>query len=384
VPPFIVKAKERIRTIIEGQDKGRWPKTRTILSGASWVYGQLSQMHHRLYDRGMLRSHSLPCRVISVGNLTAGGTGKTPMTIYIARHLQSVGYRVVVVSRGYGGRAEKQGGVVSDGHRIYMDPDSAGDEAFMMAAKLVGIPVLVGQNRYRSGVNAIRYFQAEVVVLDDGYQHLRLKRDLNLLLLDARRPFGNGHLLPRGPLRAPISSSIRADAIVFTHCGPDGRMPAVLPKEIGLPSRVFCARHMPSLYEVMPSEEGAAAAFRLALTPLATTAVVGAKAVGFSGIANNDDFRSNLLSMGVMLKRFIEFEDHYRYSNGDLETIQKVCRDEGAEWLVTTEKDFYRICHRLRPKVRMLVMGIEIDFFSNPEGFNEFVYNACQALDARV
>lgn len=383
MPPFIVKAKERIRTIIEGRDKGRWPNTSTILSGASWVYGQLSQMHHRLYDRGMLKSQSLPCRVISVGNLTAGGTGKTPMTIYIARHLQSVGYRVVVLSRGYGGRAEKQGGVVSDGHRIYMDPDSAGDEAFMMAAKLVGIPVLVGQDRYRSGVNAIRYFQAEVIVLDDGYQHLRLQRDLNLLLLDAKRPFGNGHLLPRGPLRAPISSSIRADAIVFTRCQQAEPISA-LPGEIAEPSKVFRTRHMPAVYRVSASNSGKADICPATLAPLETAALVGDKVLAFSGIADNVDFRKSLLSLGVLLKGFLEFEDHYRYTDGDLETIQKRCRNEGAEWLATTEKDFYRICHRFHPTVPMMVVGIEIEFFPDSNDFNRLVHIACQGSDARI
>jgi tetraacyldisaccharide 4'-kinase len=340
-------------------------------------------MRHRLYDRGMLESHSLPCRVISVGNLTAGGTGKTPMTIFIARHLQSVGCRVVVLSRGYGGRAEKQGGVVSDGQRICMDPDSAGDEAFMMAAKLVGIPVLVGKDRYRSGANAIRYFHAEVIVLDDGYQHLRLQRDLNLLLLDARRPFGNGRLLPRGPLRVPISSSIRADAIVFTRCPPEDPISA-LPREIVEPSKVFRTRHMSAVYKVIASKNGKAGICPVKLAHLETAAIVGAKVLGFSGIADNVDFRRSLLSMGVLVKGFLEFEDHHRYTDGDLETIQKRCRDEGAEWLATTEKDFYRICHRFHPTVPMMVVGIEIEFFPDSDDFNKLVYNACQGLDARI
>ncbi|MFZ1983975.1 MAG: tetraacyldisaccharide 4'-kinase [Desulfatitalea sp.] len=383
MPAFFVKTKERIRTIIEGRDAGRWPHTSNILSGASWVYGLLSQTRYRLYGRGMLKSRCLPCCVISVGNLTAGGTGKTPMTIYIARHLQSIGYRVVVLSRGYGGRAEKKGGIVSDGLRICMDPDSAGDEAFMMAAKLVGIPVLVGQDRYRSGVNAIRYFQAEVIVLDDGYQHLRLQRDLNLLLLDARYPFGNGYLLPRGPLRVPISSSIRADAIILTRCGPDNRVPA-LPKEIKATNRVFRSRHVPALFEAIRSREVTAGGGRLKMAPLDTAAILGTKVFGFSGIANNVDFRRSLLSLGVSMKGFLEFDDHHRYSDGDLETIQMRCRDEGAEWLATTEKDFYRLCHRFSPTVPLMVVSIEIEFFPNPEGFNAFVDNACQASDARI
>jgi tetraacyldisaccharide 4'-kinase len=253
----------------------------------------------------------------------------------------------------------------------------------MMAAKLIGIPVLVGKDRYRSGANAIRYFHAEVIVLDDGYQHLRLQRDLNLLLLDARRPFGNGHLLPRGPLRVPISSSIRADAIVFTRCPPEDPISA-LPREIAEPSKVFRTRHMSAVYKVIASKNGKTGICPEELAHLETAEIVGAKVLGFSGIADNVDFRRSLLSMGVLVKGFLEFEDHHRYTDGDLETIQKRCRDEGAEWLATTEKDFYRICHRFHPTVPMMVVGIEIEFFPDSDDFNKLVYNACQGLDARI
>jgi len=378
-----MKAKERIRSIIEGRDAGQWPNTSKTLYGASRIYGILSQLRCLLYDRGHLRRHRLPCRVISVGNLTVGGTGKTPMTIYVARYIQSIGYRAVVLSRGYGGRYQSRGGVVSDGQSIYLDPDCAGDEAFMMAAKLIGIPVLVGKDRYRSGVKAIQTFQPEVIILDDGYQHLRLQRDLNLLLLDARSPIGNGNLLPRGPIRAPISSSNQADAIIFTRC-PSEKQISMSFEEMDLPSTAFFTRHKPIVYKAVAPNGAKTSSYLLRLAPLETSAIVGAKVLAFSGIADNLDFRKSLISLGMHINEFLEFEDHYRYTDGDIEEIQRRSRNEGAEWLATTEKDFYRICHRLDSTIRLIVVGIDIEFIPNPDEFNELLHNACQDLNKRI
>ena len=145
----------------------------------------------------------------------------------MAERVRQLGYRVAVISRGYKGAAEKNGGIVSDGNAILMDPNTAGDEPFLLAASLEGIPVLVGHDRYQSGMQAINRFQTEVVILDDAFQHLALFRDLNLLLLDSTMPFGNGRLLPRGTLREPASALRFSDALIMTRsprpfCSPDG------------------------------------------------------------------------------------------------------------------------------------------------------------------
>ena len=381
--PFTIKAKERIRAIIEGRDAGRWPNTSKILYGASMIYGKLSQMRYRLYDRGLLRRRRLPCCVISVGNLTVGGTGKTPMTIYMARFFKDIGYRVVILSRGYGGQAQNKGGIVSDGQCIYLDPDSAGDEAFMMAAKLIGIPVVVGKDRYRSGVIAIKKFQAEIIILDDGYQHLRLQRDLNLLLLDAQKPFGNGNVLPRGSMRAPISTINQADAVIFTRC-PSEKQISGLAKEMDIPSKAYFTRHIPVVYKAVAPNNEMNGGSILSLATLEPSAVFGAKVLAFSGIANNLDFRRSLTSLGVQIIEFLEYADHHRYTDGDIKGFQKRGRDAGAEWLATTEKDFYRICHRLDSAMRLIVVGIDIEFIPNPHVFNEIAHRACYALKKRI
>ena len=187
---------------------------RALLAPPSWLYRGAIFLRNRHYDRpAAVRSVSVP--VVSVGNITVGGTGKTPMTIYVAQKLQQSGVRVAVISRGYKGRAESGGGVVSDGRNLLMDSEQAGDEPYLMAGRLKNIPVIVGKNRFAAGMLAINKFQSEVIVLDDAFQHLKLSRDIDLILLDYTRPFGNTHLLPRGILREPVTALRRATACMW-------------------------------------------------------------------------------------------------------------------------------------------------------------------------
>jgi tetraacyldisaccharide 4'-kinase len=361
----------RIRRIIAGTDQGRWPGTAKFLLGLSFGFDLIARIRIWLYDKQLLKSHRLPCLVIAVGNVTTGGTGKTPMAIHVAQRMQQLGRRVVVLSRGYRGQAEKKGGWVSDGRRILMGPDSAGDEPYMMAAKLPGIPIRVGRDRYRSGLDAIHRFKADTLVLDDAFQHLRVKRDLNLLLLDAQRPFGNGHLLPRGPLRMPVASIGRADAVVCTRCGKDAVAPRLSVQLAGSP-RVFLSRHAPSLYKVVPS--GAIESKSpLTLAPLAPSAVKGSTVLAFAGIADNESFKQSLNDLGLAVAGFIGYDDHHRYSQDDLNRIRKARNEVRAPWLATTEKDFYRICHRLERDIAMIVVGIDIAFLPDEAAFVDFL-----------
>ncbi|WP_054690049.1 tetraacyldisaccharide 4'-kinase [Desulfosarcina cetonica] len=213
---LLIQPFEHLRRRIMDISRNDWPSAllslETLLSVLSTIYGGITALRASGYAKGWLKSRRLPCKVVSIGNLVAGGTGKTPMTIYVAQLLHEMGWRVVVLSRGYRGRMETMGGVVSDGHRLLATVEDAGDEPYLMARCLKGVPVLVGRQRYQAGLLAIRAFGAEVIVLDDAFQHLKLKRDLNLVLLDHHQPFGNGHLLPRGLLREPLSSLRRAHA----------------------------------------------------------------------------------------------------------------------------------------------------------------------------
>ena len=182
----------------------------------SKVYGGVVKLRRLFYKKNILTSKRLPCPIISIGNITLGGTGKTPMTIYVVHALKQLGYKVAVISRGYKGSAEKIGGIVSDGKVLLMTPDISGDEPYMMAKRLKDVPVIVGKNRFMAGRMAISKFDPDVIVLDDGFQHLKLQRDLDIVLLDYHKPFGNRHLLPRGVMREPVSALLYADAIILT------------------------------------------------------------------------------------------------------------------------------------------------------------------------
>ena len=218
----------------------------------SLAYGAGQNLRAFAYRHRVMPSHQLPCKVICVGNITVGGTGKTPMTMYVAQKVKQLGYRVAIVSRGYRGSAESRGGIVSDGKSIGMGPERAGDEPYLIARSLRDIPVIIGKNRYASGMLALKQFQPDVIVLDDGFQHLRLQRDIDLVLLDHALPFGNGHLLPRGILREPISALARSTACILTRyqAGKDepGTSRVGLIEQYTPQSPVFTASHEPYFY----------------------------------------------------------------------------------------------------------------------------------------
>ena len=195
-----------------------------LLTLLSFVYALILQLRVLVYKAGLLRSFRLPCPVISVGNLTVGGTGKTPMTLYLARWFMDRGKRVVILSRGYGGSLEGTIRIVADGSTILLSPGDAGDEPYLLANSLPGVMVVIGSDRYQAGCLALERLNPDIFILDDGFQHLRLKRDLNLLLLDCEKPFGNGRTLPAGILREPVSAIERADLVIFTRC--NGNEPA--------------------------------------------------------------------------------------------------------------------------------------------------------------
>ncbi len=328
-----------------------------LLSAAARLYGLGVRMRSIRYRRpGSVRR--LPCRVISIGNLTVGGTGKTPMTLWLAARLREAGHRVAVVSRGYGGGAERRSGVVSDGREIRMGTDDAGDEPFMMATRLPGVPVLVGRDRYGSGMRAVRRFGSRVILLDDGFQHRRLARDLDLVLLDAARPFGNGRLLPRGPLREPPEALSRADGIVLTRWAEGGSPPPALGRYA--PSvPVFTSAHAPYAPLFLPAGQLPPAVRPGPINP--REVLRGRRVMGVSGIARNDAFAATLRDFGADRFGFLGFPDHHRYTGADLQQVVTMARHIGADLLATTEKDWVRLADRSPWPLDLLVLGVRFD-----------------------
>lgn len=301
---------------------------RSPLHVISSVYGLGVRARLFLYGIGFLRGRRLPCEVISVGNITLGGTGKTPTVEYIAKLLKEEGLDVVVLSRGYGGRMERSFGVVSDGKQILLSPGEAGDEPHMLAQRLEGIPILIGRRRDLSGRYASNQFHSRLAILDDGYQHLGIKRDVNILLVDSQTGFGNGYLFPRGPLREPLDQLKRADFFILTKveepdtCGE-------LEQTIKSHNRDAIIFHSNYRTDYLTELNGG--------KRLPVGYIKGRRVVAMSGIVNPAYFRHLLERAGAEVKEEIVFPDHHVYSRKDIPVMQGAM--EKAEYIVTTEKD---------------------------------------------
>ena len=196
---------------------GCYSPVKIIAYVLSFFYRLIINFRNWLYDHKIFKEVKLPCPVISVGNITVGGTGKTPCVIMLAQMLQENGFKPAILSRGYGGKSINPVNIVSDGHKILLDSEIAGDEPYLIAQDLKGIPVITGAKRIVTGKTAINQFGANVLICDDAMQHRQIFRDINLVLLDSQSLRGNNHILPRGRLREPITELKRASAIVLTR-----------------------------------------------------------------------------------------------------------------------------------------------------------------------
>lgn len=282
----------------------------------------------RSYRDGRLASRSLPARVISVGNLTVGGTGKTPAVIFLAKNLAARGLRTAVLSRGYGGRGTDSISLVSDGEQVFLKPRQVGDEAYLMAKSLPGVVVLSGKDRLILGVFAVDRFNSEVLILDDGFQHLRIKRDLNLLLLDAVQPWGNGWLLPAGPLREPKEEAARATAFLITHVDESPRS-LIEELERDFPERpVFLSRHKPTGLSALSGggEKN-------------TDFLAGRRIIAFCGLARPEVFLDTLTALGAQVEEFVAWPDHFQARSKDLKFLVSKASGRRLDMAVTTAKD---------------------------------------------
>lgn len=294
-----------------------------LLAPFGLAYSLVQKLRAILYRVGILKTRRLPRPVISIGNITVGGTGKTPMTAYIARLLLERGYKVAVLSRGYGGSLEGQSVIVSDGVSVMLGPNECGDEPYLLASTVPGLMVVIGTDRYAAGCLAVQQLSPDLFLLDDGFQHLRLQRDLNILLLDSCRPFGNGWTLPAGLLREAATAARRADLIILTRC-PEGA--TVTPLVSGKPA--FAASHR--LVDALPLTGG---------NPVPLTELQGPGFLAFAGIAQPDFFFSALRERGINVVATLPFPDHADYDQAVLDTISETLLSSGAEYAVTTEKD---------------------------------------------
>jgi len=324
---------------ISGARRGAFAvMVRGALSALSVPYWIGSSSRSCLYRLGVLRRHRLDARVISVGNITTGGTGKTPLVVWLGEWLQQRGVSAAILSRGYGEKASA-GAVESD-------------EQLLFRRRLPGVPHLVGKSRYETGLRAIREHGTRCLVLDDGFQHLALERDLDIVLVDCLVPFGYGRLLPRGLLREPLGGLRRADLVVLTRCDlVSGDRVQELRRQVeAIRGRdgIVESAHRPTHF-----------AHRFSDARESLDWVRARKVYAFSALGNPEAFPRTLDALGAKVVRHEAFRDHHWYGSGDLAAIARAAASAGAEAVVTTEKDAVKITAFPEDAPPLYVLSVE-------------------------
>ena len=372
-----------IDVILDRRHGFRATLLRTLLYALSFVYARIVQLRLWLYRRRIFRQHTLGCLVISIGNLTVGGTGKTPIVEKFAQALRTGGRRVAILSRGYKSvpRASKRTWldrlrghdpdpprVVSDGKSLLLDSLTAGDEPYMLANNLKDVIVIVDKNRVKSGLFAIKELKADTLLLDDGLQYLHLKHRLDIVLIDRQAPFGNEYLLPRGTLREPPRNLRRASYIFITKS--TGEPNDALIERIRRYNRtaeiIECAHRPLHLQNVTTGEQ----------QPLDTLrdAYVGALA----GIAAPESFEDALRKLGARIEISKHYTDHHRYTEAELQSFINRCIRRDLQMIVTTEKDAVRFPRFAKPDVPIFFLRVEIEILSGHESWEQCVARICK------
>jgi tetraacyldisaccharide 4'-kinase len=313
------------------------------LDVASWCYAGGAWLHRASSEWGLTRRRRLAAHVVSVGNLVVGGTAKTPLAAWLAAQLRRRGHKVALASRGYGRAGGEAVQVVSDGRFVHGSAATAGDEPMLLAAQAPGVPVLVGRDRGLVGLRALSAFGADVIVLDDGFQHHRLHRDVDVLTFDGGLGLGNRRVLPRGPLREPLAALARADAIGVV----DGPLPERDERLIAwrAPRAFrFATRRAPSA--LRPLAGGAA-------LPLAS--LDGARVGLLAGVARPESVRATLAQLGAEVVAERLFRDHHRFTAADLAGLA----ERAPRW-ITTEKDAVKLVPSWAGSARIEVLAIEL------------------------
>lgn len=346
----------------------RFSPTKTILYSLSLLYGLVVHLRNTLYDSQLLTSENLPCPVISVGNITVGGTGKTPCVIWLAQMLQARGFKPAILSRGYGGHSAASVNVVSDGRNILLQAAESGDEPLFIAQSLPGVPVLTGPRRIETGKAAIDRFGVNVLLCDDAFQHRQIVRDINLVLLDCQKPLGNGHVLPRGPLREFAIGLKRASCFLLTRCGEKNEINEYIKeasKAKGIP--VFQSIHRA---RNIIKADGALVQ--------SIDNLRGKKVCAFCGIAKPASFQKLLVKAGADVVSLDAFPDHYTFGSADVTELKDKFIHLRADYLITTQKDFMRLAPFTEFIKSLSILSMEMEIVPSPEPFQTFILDRLQ------
>ena len=341
----------------------------SVLYVFSLIYAQLVNLKLAGYKIGLFSRQSLDCYVISLGNITVGGTGKTPTAQRLAREIRDMGYRVVILNRGYRAKWHGEVGIVSDGERLHMDASEAGDEAYMLAKHLPNVPVLIGAERALTGRYAIEHFGAEVAILDDGYQHWQLKRDMDILLVDAVNVFGNGYILPRGTLRESMSHISRADVCLMTKVDQAAVGSCEYIKNTvhhyNENAQIVESIHQPRCF--IPLADWYV---DIAGEGIPVERIRGKHIVAVSAIGNPASFEQTLSDLGTVIIESLRYPDHHDYTMREMQDVLQQAEAQGAEAIVITEKDAVKIpteVARANWDIPIYVICVEVMFQSGAE-----------------
>ena len=368
-----------VDVILERREGGRANALKFVLGGFSQLYERAVQIRLGLYRRRILRPQELGCPVVSVGNLTVGGTGKTPVAEMLARELQRRGRRVAILSRGYKSvpRPFMQRlrnklfkhldlfppRIVSDGREVLLDSRRAGDEPHMLAKNLPGVCVLVDKDRVKSGLHALRHFDSDILLLDDGLQYQRLRHGIDVVLIDRQSPFGNERLLPRGTLREPPANLSRASYIIVTKSGPepDEALLARL-RTLNRTAAIIECSHAPRHWEDLKT------GVKFPLGHLR-----GRHVGALSGIARPESFEEGVRQLGAVVEVSKAFADHHRFTKKEILRFLEWCDRRSLDALVTTEKDAVRFPDIDQPQVPMLFLRVEIEILRGGSHWEELL-----------
>jgi tetraacyldisaccharide 4'-kinase len=324
----------------------------------SQIYAMIIQIRNFCYEKQWLSSKRLSTRVISVGNITVGGTGKTPLVESLASFLHEKGFRVGILSRGY--RRKKSNNeltVIPNGNALRENAIYAGDEPVLLASHLPEVPIIVGRNRVQAGEKAIEEFGCDLLILDDGFQHRKIKRDLDIVVIDGTNPWGNGGILPAGPLREPKRNLKRADAVVLSRTDETNHLENVLIQIDSLSmAPVWFAKHKPEHW--INFNKG---------TTRPLCFLEKKCVIAFCGIGNPDSFRRTLMSMDIEIIGFFPHQDHHWYTIHELQKMADLAQSKGAVALVTTEKDRMRIPESFANTVPIFILKIKMEIQGNGE-----------------
>jgi tetraacyldisaccharide 4'-kinase len=372
-----------LEVVFEERHDFRANLTRAILFVGSKIFQVAVKLRRWLYNVRILRDKTLGVQVIAIGNLTVGGTGKTPVVEKFARELRDAGRTVAILSRGYRSKPppihkwllnkiffredQTPPRVVSDGKSLLLDSETAGDEPYMLASNLRDVVVLVDKDRVKSGRYAIEKFGCDTLLLDDGFQywHLRGRRH-DVVLIDCQQPFGNGHLLPRGTLREPPSHLARAHTIFITKSdGDTAGLRARIAKHNSAAGLIECVHHPLYFEDVFSGEQ-----HNLNL-------IKGQKIASLSGIAQPESFEQSLVKLGGELVYSKRFADHHRFTQQEILNTINRGKKRQAEFIITTQKDAVRFPKIDRRDLPIYFIRVEIKIISGASDFQDCVRKIC-------